>query len=129
MIGDAMRSAHAPKACITGVACITHEVRISFRRNASLKKDIRKTDVFFVVTRRGIALVFCKAKKQTFFLMLCKKLRSPFKKQSPGLFFSLRSIPLLSFNSTKKTSEKRMSFLWGPVGESNPCFRRERAAS
>ncbi len=34
-----MRSTCAPKACITGKACITHEVRISFViRNASLKK-------------------------------------------------------------------------------------------
>ena len=36
-----MRSYHAPKACITGEACITHAVRIMFRRNASLKKLVR----------------------------------------------------------------------------------------
>ena len=33
-----MRSVHAPEACITDEVCITHEVRIMFRRNASLKK-------------------------------------------------------------------------------------------
>ena len=27
-----MRSTHAPKACITGEACITHAVRITFRK-------------------------------------------------------------------------------------------------
>ncbi|MBR5773234.1 MAG: hypothetical protein IKY44_00135 [Clostridia bacterium] len=37
-IGDAMRSTHAPKACITGEACITHAVCITFRRNASRKE-------------------------------------------------------------------------------------------
>ena len=40
VIDDALRFTHAPKACITGEACITHAVRIMFRRNASLKKSL-----------------------------------------------------------------------------------------
>ena len=38
--GDATRSAHAPKACITGKACITHAVRITFRKERITKKSL-----------------------------------------------------------------------------------------
>ena len=34
-----MRSTHAPKACITGEACITHEVRITFRKERITQKS------------------------------------------------------------------------------------------
>ena len=40
MIGDAMRSTHAPKACITEEACITHEVRITFRKERITQKNL-----------------------------------------------------------------------------------------
>ena len=47
-----MRSTHAPKACITGEACITHEVRITFRKERITQKNpfcpVDKRD-FFVV--------------------------------------------------------------------------------
>ena len=35
-----MRSAHAPKACITGEACITHKVRIMFRKERITQKSL-----------------------------------------------------------------------------------------
>ena len=46
-MSDAMRYDHAPKACITDAVCITHEVRITFRRNASLKKALAEASAFF----------------------------------------------------------------------------------
>jgi len=39
MISDAMRSAHTPKACITGEACITHNVCIVFRKERITQKS------------------------------------------------------------------------------------------
>ena len=47
MIGDAMRSAHAPKACITDEVCITHAVRITFR-----KERITQKSLFCLVDKR-----------------------------------------------------------------------------
>ena len=45
-----MRSTHAPKACITGEACITHEVRITFRKERITQKSpfclVDKRDFF-----------------------------------------------------------------------------------
>ena len=41
-----MRSIHAPQACITGEACITHTVRISFR-----KERITQKSPFFSVAK------------------------------------------------------------------------------
>ena len=38
MINDAMRSAHAPKACITDEVCITHAVRLTFRKERIIQK-------------------------------------------------------------------------------------------
>ena len=35
-----MRSTHAPKACITGEACITHEVRITFRKERITQRNL-----------------------------------------------------------------------------------------
>ena len=53
-----MRSTHAPKACITGVACITHKVRISFRKERITQKSkehSRKAVFFaFLVEMAGI---------------------------------------------------------------------------
>ena len=51
-----MRSTHAPKACITDEVCITHAVRITFQRNASLKNAPLSVDksAFFVGGERGI---------------------------------------------------------------------------
>ena len=40
VIGDVMRSAHAPKACITDVVCITHEVRITFRKERITQRSL-----------------------------------------------------------------------------------------
>ena len=40
VIGDAMRSAHASKACITGKVCITHEVRITFRKERITQRNL-----------------------------------------------------------------------------------------
>ncbi len=34
-----MRSIHAPQACITGEACITHTVRITFRKERITQKS------------------------------------------------------------------------------------------
>ena len=45
-----MRSAHGPKACITGEACITHEVRSMFRKERITQKSpfcpVDKRDFF-----------------------------------------------------------------------------------
>ena len=61
MIGDAMRSAHAPKACITDEVCITHAVRITFRKERitqkSLFRPVDKRD-FFVGAREETCLHF-----------------------------------------------------------------------
>jgi hypothetical protein len=46
-----MRSAHAPKARITGEACITHAVRITFRKERITQKSL-----------------FCPADKRGFFV-------------------------------------------------------------
>ena len=35
-----MRSAHAPKACITDEVCITHAVRITFRKERITQKSL-----------------------------------------------------------------------------------------
>ena len=35
-----MRSAHAPKACITDEVCITHAVRITFRKERITRKSL-----------------------------------------------------------------------------------------
>ena len=35
-----MRSIHAPKACISGEACITHVVHISFRKERITQKSL-----------------------------------------------------------------------------------------
>ena len=55
MIGDAMRSIHVPKVCITGDACITHVVRITFRKERITQKSpiclVDKLD-FFVAKER-----------------------------------------------------------------------------
>ena len=52
-----MRSTHAPKACITGEACITHGVRITFRKERITQKSpfclVDKRD-FFVGVGDGI---------------------------------------------------------------------------
>ena len=56
-MSDAMRSSHAPKACITGEACITHEVRITFRKERITQKNLichLTNQVFLLVTRTGI---------------------------------------------------------------------------
>ena len=42
-----MRSSHAPEACITGEACITHAVRISFRKERITQK------IPFVIRQKG----------------------------------------------------------------------------
>ena len=47
MIGDAMRSTYAPKACITDEVCITHAVRITFR-----KEHITQKSLFCLVDKR-----------------------------------------------------------------------------
>ena len=50
MISDAMRSTHAPKACITDEVRITHEVRITFRKERITQKSpfcpVDKRDFF-----------------------------------------------------------------------------------
>ena len=45
-----MRSTHAPKACITGGACITHEVRIMFRKERITQKNP------FVIRQKGFLM-------------------------------------------------------------------------
>jgi len=40
VIGDAMRSEHTPQACIAGEACITHKVRIMFRKERITQKSL-----------------------------------------------------------------------------------------
>ena len=49
-----MRSFHAPQACITGEACITHAVRITFRKERITQK------IPFVIRQKG----FFAAKEQ-----------------------------------------------------------------
>ena len=40
VISDAMRSIHAPQACITDKVCITHEVRIVFRKERITQRNL-----------------------------------------------------------------------------------------
>ena len=52
-----MRSSHAPEACITGEACITHKVRISFRKERITQKNPfchTTKGIFLLVTRTGL---------------------------------------------------------------------------
>jgi hypothetical protein len=49
--------------------------------------------MLFLVTRRGIALVFCKAKNINLSYAL-QKTSVTVQKRSTGAFFSLRSLPL-----------------------------------
>ena len=50
LLSDAMRSTHAPQACITDEDCITHVVRITFRKERITQKTpfclVDKRDFF-----------------------------------------------------------------------------------